>query len=416
MAFPQPSDFDPVGIPVGHIYTNPSNKTKYEWVGTHWEVYCPPGTPGSDKDYALSTPSNNEPQEPNEGDFWYDMQNESLNIRSNDQWIATAMNKEQSQTLDDLRDSLYVPEYIIGEEEAVLDVVGTRNSYSRNNYRGFYPLDQNGNAYNNTSSTTCYGMRFDSFNDSDFSPDPESISIDSIFENSSSGLVSTYFQYRRQNRSDGYLYTPIIKSITKSHDTLTVMFTSPTHVGSTDYIYDLSFGTERILPSSKILRHKSRIFEGSSDIDIVFSSQRPSEESADVSTLPQYYYKLDNNFRVINYNSSSKYFFIPSGNFNKNHYFGDEFKRTIKRSLTRPTNKITISSSDIHPDKITWRTVTINNKEVDGMLLEREATTSSYNLSFKIECKINYTAAYSRDKEHVYDYEENSDILFDFAS
>lgn len=418
MAFPQPSDFDPVGIPVGHIYTNPSNKTKYEWVGTHWEVYCPPGTPNATKDFALSTPSNDEPQEPNEGDFWYDMQNESLNIRSNDQWIATAMNKEQSQTLDDLRDSLYVPEYILGEEENALDVMGIESAYGRNNTNGFYPLNQNGDYIFDSTTTSCYGMMFsNNFTDDYFYPDPNSISesIESLLDDASTGMVTTYFQYRRQNRSDGYLYTPKIKSIRKSGTSLTVMFTSATHVGSTDYIYDLAFGNKRILPTSEILRHKSKTFQGSSNIDIVIN-QRPSLVSDDVSKMFNYYYKLKNDFSVEHYNNSSKYFFIPSENFSKNYYYTDDFKRTIKRSLTRPTNEISIDGSKINPNKITWRTVNINNKEVDGMLLERDSTTTRYNLSFTIQCKIDYTAAYSEEKEYVYDYEQNSDILIDFAS
>lgn len=422
MAFPQPSDFDPVGIPVGQIYTNPSTKTKYEWLGTHWSVYHPPGSPEASKEFAVSTPSSDEPQEPNDGDFWYDTTDDNLQVRYNEEWIPAAMNKEQSQTLDDLKDSLYCPEFISGEEEAIFPEFSRTSSYGnlqRSSSDGFWPLQSDGSRYSKSStSSTCYGFEFYYFTNNYWKPDPKEYydELDSFNKNLSDGLIEGYIEYQRSGRNDTYVYKPQVKSISRSGNSVFVMFYGSTNIGSNDYLYDFTFGVRRSTPSRQILKHNATIGNATTDL-VVKINAYPKADDANVSGLTtNYCYKLDSNNSVIDYSTSSNRIFIPDGNFKSNYYWDDEYKRTISRSLMRPSGIIEINSKLCKPGNISWITTTVNNKPVDGIVLVLEGSIGYSKISCDITFEIAYTKAVSAANGIVYDTIEDHNKLMDFAS
>ncbi len=425
MTFPQPSDFDPVGIPDSHIYDNPNNNKKYIWNGSNWSVYYPPGSISSEQQFAVSTVNTTEPVDSSDGDFWYDTTDDNLQVRYNDEWISAAMNKEQSQTLDDLKDSLYYPKYILEEDDASLPNFmlkrGWDYSLSRYSSSGFYPLDSNGSRYSNSSGTTiCYGMEFYSFNQYDWDPDPALFNdqLKSFNDNLSKELITGYFEYKRSNRRD-FTYRPTVRSVTRSGSALYVKFNGSTHIGDTDSLYNVLFTTKRS-NSYEVLKHESRIITRTTDINLRFYNDRPHNENTVIKPHELYFYKLDSNDKVAYYSSSVDTLFVPAGNFSDiSYYWNDELKRTITRSLSRPEAPFKVNNEYIIPaSNITWTTITINNQQVEGLRFQTadNRKMSTYSISFTINCKLTYTGAVDSADSVAYDYEDDADILVDFGS
>ena len=415
MAFPQPSDFDPVGIPVGQIYTNPSTKTKYEWLGTHWSVYHPPGSPEASKEFAVSTPSSDEPQEPNDGDFWYDTTDDNLQVRYNEEWISAAMNKEQSQTLDNLKSSLEYPLYIDGELELVGELVESDKSFSRYEYGddSYWPKGSD-NKYN-SNSTSCRKLQFrfssNHYNGHYNLPDLEDV-INSAIENKNKGLVNIKFSYQRSGRQ-GYTYSPTVTELTLDGRYLHLTFSSDTYVGTGNDNQKLSHVKLKIelrnpIKDQIVLRHESRTMTLMDPAKVVFRQVYPVGSS---SARSQDYYKLDSNGNIDTGSSSNAYgYFIPEDVLSQYfYYYNDPHNRVIRKRFVRPTDEINISTYNskynktVKPEDISWVNLTYNNKTMSGLKLGFESAQSyAYSYaSFTLQNIFEYDVAYDLSQQSI---------------
>ena len=352
MAFPQPTDFDPVGIPDSYIYNNPNNLKKYIWNGSSWSVYYPPSSHNSQKEYASSTPSDVEPPVSIDGDFWYNTTNQNLQVRYNEEWVDAAMNQEQSQILDNLQSSMEVPLFIEGESDYFGELTISDNYFVRRSYQDntYWPTQANGNYDKN--ETSCRKLKFQ-FQDSYFNgysnlPDLAKL-INSANQYKEKGLVNIKFSYERSGRA-GHNYSPAVTHIEyrPNERQLELHFSGSTYVGKESDFQNLQKLRLKIEPKNlpnaqTILRHESRFLTVIDPAEITY--RKAYDQNHQGSLL---YLRLDAANRVVARGSGdSMAYFIPEDILKHNlYYYDDTKKRIIQRRFRKPKSSILYHSSE----------------------------------------------------------------------
>lgn len=427
MAFPQPSDFDPVGIPESHVYNNPNNNKKYIWNGSNWSVYYPPGSTNSEEQYAMSSVSDTEPVDSADGDLWYDTTDDNLQVRYNEEWISAAMNKEQSQTLDNLKSSLEYPLYIDGELEVVGELIESDKTFNRYQYSddSYWPT-QLDNSYK-ANDTTCRKLQFrfsvNHFNGHHNIEELEDV-INSAIENRNKGLVDINFSYQRSGRP-GYWYTPYVTELSYEYTRLYLTFSSGTYVGTDSDKEKLSIRlkieVKDPIKDQIVLRHESRTETLIDPAKVVFREAAPAGSYYSTTYSYPEYYKLDANGKITTDSYALAYgYFIPEHFLSKYfYYYNDPHNRVIRKRFVRPSNPIHIVTSKssynktVLPQDVSWITPEYDNKVMSGLKLDFGLEAQSSNAAYAtmtLEGIFEYDVAYDNSTSSI-EQSPDSDVL-----